>query len=433
MKRWFFLLLILIWVFPLSEAQAKHSSSITINSLDESIEFPFTGDDIGGVSLSIGDLGNDGVSEIIVGNGLGLEPRVHVLRQDGTEIMSFLAYAATLGVGINVSTCDLTGDGYNEIITAPQRGGGPHVRIFNRYGEAIDDGGFFAYDEGMRAGVNITCGDLAGDSRAELVTLPATGGGPHVRIWSWNKKMIPIENFFAFDQSDQSGIVGVISEKKLILAQQHTQTPKIKTMVIHTSPEVISENFFSINSLGIHSLASYKKNIYASLVSGSVLNITRNEVQPLSETGTTLTLASNQTHLLYAPGRVLFGPDTEPKRIEVDISQQRLYAFEQGILRNSFLISSGINDATPLGNHQVLAKIPLVHYAWFYGSGSPYNYDLGWVPYNLRFFPHIYVHYAPWHQNFGHPMSHGCVNVGYANMEWIYNWAEEGIPLVVRE
>src|SRR3989339_1668688 len=181
MKRWFFLLLILIWVFPLSEAQAKHSSSITINSLDESIEFPFTGDDIGGVSLSIGDLGNDGVSEIIVGNGLGLEPRVHVLRQDGSEVGSFLVYAPALGLGINVIACDLTGDGYQEIIVAPQRGGGPHIRVFDRLGEAMDDGGFFAYDESMRSGVNLACGDLTDDGRDELVTLPAAGGGPPVR------------------------------------------------------------------------------------------------------------------------------------------------------------------------------------------------------------------------------------------------------------
>ncbi|MBI2473759.1 L,D-transpeptidase [Candidatus Uhrbacteria bacterium] len=433
MKIGILLVLMVSLLVPHHATWAAHPSSITVGSLDESIEFPFTGDAIGGISLSLADLGTDGISEIIIGNGLGLEPRVHILRQDGSEIKSFLAYAATLGTGINVSTCDLTGDGHNEIITAPQRGGGPHIRIFNRYGEAIDAGGFFAYEEAMRAGVNITCGDLVGDERAELVTLPAAGAGPHVRIWSWNDEPTLIQNFFAFDQDDRSGVAGTISEKKLILAQQQSETPKIKTMVIHTSPEVISEKKYSINGLGIHSLTSYKKNIYASLVSGPVLNITRNEVQPLSESGTTLSLASDETRLLFAPGRLLFSSYTEPKRIEVDISQQRLYAFEQGVLRNSFLISSGLNNATPLGNHQVLAKIPLVHYAWFYGSGSPYNYDLGWVPYNLRFFPHIYIHYAPWHQNFGHPMSHGCVNVGYANMEWIYNWAEETIPLVVKE
>ena len=430
MKIGILLILMASVLIPQHPTWAAHPSSITVGSLDESIEFPFTGDTVGGVSLSLADLGNDGISEIIVGNGLGLEPRVHILRQNGSEIKSFLAYAATLGTGINVSTCDLTGDGYNEIITAPQRGGGPHIRIFNRYGEAIDGGGFFAYNENMREGVNLTCGDLLGDERAELVTMPASGGGPHVRIWDEQKNLL--KNFFAFDQDDRSGVAGTISEKKLILAQQHTQTPKIKTMVIHTSPEVVSEKNYSINGLGIHSLASYKKNIYASIVSGSVLNLTRDEEEPLSESETALSLASDETHLLFVPGRLLFSPYTEPKRIEVDISQQRLYAFEQGILRNSFLISSGLNNATPIGNHRVLAKIPLVHYAWFYGSGSPYNYDLGWVPYNLRFFPHIYIHYAPWHQNFGHPMSHGCVNVGYANMEWVYNWAEEGIPLVVK-
>jgi lipoprotein-anchoring transpeptidase ErfK/SrfK len=75
----------------------------------------------------------------------------------------------------------------------------------------------------------------------------------------------------------------------------------------------------------------------------------------------------------------------------------------------------------------------VVNYTWNYGPDDPRNYDLGPVKYNLRIYPHIYIHYAYWHNNFGRPMSHGCVNVNWDNMKWLYDWAEEGIPVTVRE
>jgi lipoprotein-anchoring transpeptidase ErfK/SrfK len=83
-----------------------------------------------------------------------------------------------------------------------------------------------------------------------------------------------------------------------------------------------------------------------------------------------------------------------------------------------------------LGEHPILAKVPLVHYAGGTGADA---YDLGWVPYNLRFYTHIYIHYAPWHNNFGHVMSHGCVNVSLDNMKWIYDWSDEGDAVIVHE
>ena len=145
------------------------------------------------------------------------------------------------------------------------------------------------------------------------------------------------------------------------------------------------------------------------------------------------TVATNTHRLIFAPAGDIFISANEPKRIVVDISEQRLYAYENGILQNSFLISSGKNNSTPLGNHRILAKLPVVRYAWSYGSGDPRNYDLGLVPFNLRFAPHIYIHYAYWHNNFGHPMSRGCVNVALEDMKWVYGWADVNVPVVVTE
>ena len=432
--KWLYLFVI-PWVLVLSpiDVSAHHNNTLNITSTDGLINIQSTrGDTTGGLSIALTDLGDDGVSEVIVGNGLGYEPRVTVLRRDGSEIGSFLAYAPTLGVGINVITCDLTGDGYDEIIVSPQRGGGPHIRIFNRYGTQIDDGGFFAYHESFRDGVNLACGDLINDAREELVTLPAAGGGPHVRVWSWGHKAELVENFFAFHASNRSGLVGTIFEKKLFLAEQHTSTPTIKTFVIHNTRDVVNEKIFPISALGVQSIAMFDDQLLLSTTDGTIYNTDTNTIFVSTEIQNA-TIATDNKQLIVSNGRQLFDANTTDKRIIVDIDEQRLFAYEHGVLRNSFLISSGLNNATPLGKHTILAKVPEVHYAWFYGSGSPDNYDLGWIPYNLRFYPHIYVHYAPWHNNFGHKMSHGCVNVNLENMMWIYEWSEEGIEIEVRE
>lgn len=413
---------------------AHETDPIQVQSLDNAIYFDLVVEDkIGGVSIALADLGNDGTSEIIIGGGLGSEPRVRVLRQDGSEIGSFLAYAPTLGVGINVVVCDLTGDGYNEIVTAPQRGGGPHVRVFDRFGNAIDDGGFFVYEETFRGGVNLVCGNLLDDERAELVTLPAAGGGPHVRVWSWDNGAYMQENFFAFHATNRAGLIGEINEKKLYLAQQHTSTPTIKTIVIHSQRETEKEQTISIDALGLHSIVINDDELLVSTTNEKIYNLTQDQTIDINSLSGSVALASNGTTILTTAGRKLFTDETDEKRIIVDVSEQRLFAYENGVLSNTFLISSGLNNATPFGNHTVLAKVPEVHYAWYYGEENPNNYDLGWIPYNLRFYPHIYIHYAPWHNNFGHKMSHGCVNVSLQDIQWLYAWAEENISVVVQE
>jgi len=121
------------------------------------------------------------------------------------------------------------------------------------------------------------------------------------------------------------------------------------------------------------------------------------------------------------------------KVIVISTRYQRMFAYEDGKLVNTFLISSGLwRYPTPRGYFSVLKKRPIVNYVWSYGKNHPDNYDLGYVPYNLNFYGHFYIHYAYWHWNFGHRMSHGCVNVNLPNSKWIYRWADKGIPVIVQ-
>ena len=95
---------------------------------------------------------------------------------------------------MNVATGDLDGDGVNEIITAPGVGGGPHVRVFDRDGQPIGPG-FYAYGQNFAGGVRVATGDLDYDGIDEIITVPQSSGGPHVRVFSAEGELLT--EFFA--------------------------------------------------------------------------------------------------------------------------------------------------------------------------------------------------------------------------------------------
>jgi len=425
-------------------AQAAHPMAVTVRIFEldgtekSSFELPLA-NQAGGVVLTVADLGNDGTPEILAGNGLGNEPRVRVLRADGSEIGSFLAYAPDMGSGLTLASCDLNGDGFNEIITGTQYGGGPHVRVFDRIGEAMGNG-FFAYDENFRGGVSVACGDVDGDGEGEIITVPGPTGGPHVRVWSQEDGAWKVETeWFAGEASDTRGLLVAITEnQRIITATQKNTSSDVHTYVLHNGEGILEkETTVEINASGVVAIGVHAEKIFLSTTDDRLFETTSN----VSFRGKSSTSASSmafgnfedgKTIMIVSPTRPLFGPEGD-RSITIDLSEQRLYAYEHGILANTFLISAARKPwETPIGIHQISAKLPFVNYRWSYGPGDPRNYDLGLIPWNLRFYPHIYIHYAPWHNNFGHPMSHGCVNVNLANSKWIYTWAEEGTVVEVR-
>ncbi|MEY2418267.1 MAG: trimeric autotransporter adhesin [Actinomycetota bacterium] len=115
--------------------------------------------------------------------GPGGGPHVRTFRADGTPVAGFMAYAPEFTGGVSVAVGDVDGDFDGEIITGPGPGGGPHVRVFRSDG--TDTGvGFMAYAPTYTGGVNVATVDVDGDGVDEIVTVPASPGGPHVRVWS---------------------------------------------------------------------------------------------------------------------------------------------------------------------------------------------------------------------------------------------------------
>lgn len=120
--------------------------------------------------------------------------------------------------------------------------------------------------------------------------------------------------------------------------------------------------------------------------------------------------------------------DTGGERwIDVDISEQRLYAYEGETLVNSFLVSTGIwKYPTVTGTFKIYVKLR-------YTDMSGPDYYLPDVPYVMYFYKGYGLHGTYWHNNFGTPMSHGCVNLSVPDAAWLYNWASVGTVVRVHE
>jgi hypothetical protein len=137
----------------------------------------------GGVFVATGTVNGGAKADVLTGAGPGGGPNVRVF--DGITqglIRNFFAYQPGFTGGVFVAAGDLNGDGNADIITGVGVGGGPDVRIFDgQTGALISE--FFPYDPGFRGGVLVAAGDVDGDGRAEIVTAPGQGGGPHVKIF----------------------------------------------------------------------------------------------------------------------------------------------------------------------------------------------------------------------------------------------------------
>lgn len=135
------------------------------------------------------------------------------------------------------------------------------------------------------------------------------------------------------------------------------------------------------------------------------------------------------THWAQGPGQI----QGTWKEIVVSISDQYLWAYEGGELVTSSLVSTGTAEVpetvTPIGYHSIIAKYDK---QTMEGTISGEYYRVEDVPY-VMYFDDLgnALHGTYWHNNFGTPMSHGCVNLPMDVAAFVYEWAAYGTAVTV--
>ncbi len=140
------------------------------------------------------------------------------------------------------------------------------------------------------------------------------------------------------------------------------------------------------------------------------------------------TVDTDDLGILTGPAMVI-APEptiTVGKQIVVDLSDSMTYAYENGQLVYSTLVSTG-TAVTPTvqGDFKIYSRYPSQ-------TMSGPGYYLPGVEHVQYFFRGYAIHGTYWHDNFGTPMSHGCVNMTNADAEWFYNFADIGTSVRVQ-
>ena len=108
------------------------------------------------------------------------------------------------------------------------------------------------------------------------------------------------------------------------------------------------------------------------------------------------------------------------RSIIIDLSDQRLYAYQGDVVVQAFVVSTGSPQTpTPVGSFRVYNRLVSQD---MYGPGY-YAPGVPWVQYFTGAYA---MHGTYWHDNFGVPVSHGCINMRTPDAAWLFDWAQQG-------
>ena len=168
---------------------------------------------------------------------------------------------------VRVATADFNNDGIADIVTAPGRNGGPHIKVLNGAdGSLMFE--FMAYAPNFFGGVFVATGDINGDLVDDIITGPDTGGGAHIRVFDALTGFV-LENFIAGTTTNPSFFGGVrvasgnvdgLGPDEIILGYGPGGPPLVDVYTTDGNPATEPVLFRTFNAYG----ADFRGGIYVS-------------------------------------------------------------------------------------------------------------------------------------------------------------------------
>lgn len=118
---------------------------------------------------------------------------------------------------------------------------------------------------------------------------------------------------------------------------------------------------------------------------------------------------------------------SDQRWIQINLTTQRLTAWEGGTPVYAFVISSG-KKSTP-----TLTGVFNIQSKHRFSRMQGEDYDVPNVPYAMYYQGNYAIHGAYWHRKFGTPISHGCVNIAPDHAKWLFQWVSLGTPVIIQK
>lgn len=216
---------------------------------------------------------------------------------------------------------------------------------------------------------------------------------------------------------------------------------------VYTGQQLVIPDDAGQNDAATSDATADAATVYIVKAGDTLYSIARRHATTVADLRTANNLA--QSNLIYTGQRLVIRPGTGEQKtetavevpapppshgtngekwIDVNLSTQTVVAYEGRTPVYRTLASTGTSRyPTVTGTYRIYVKYRSARMRG--GSGADY-YDFPNVPYVMYFYSGYGLHGTYWHDNFGTPMSHGCVNLSITAAEWIYNWASVGTKVV---
>jgi subtilisin family serine protease len=184
-------------------------------------------------SLAIGDVNDDGFSELIIGAAPGGEPRVNIFNYEGKLLKTFLAFDKNFRGGVNVAVTTLDTNTQAEIVVVPASRSTAQVRIFNMNGKLLKQ--FLAADKRWFGGLSVAVGDIEGNGENKIIIGHGNGQDPQVKIFNRDGKLVGV--FLAYEKTFRGGVKVAVAnvngrenhnKAEIIVAPGKGREPQVK-------------------------------------------------------------------------------------------------------------------------------------------------------------------------------------------------------------